>query len=166
MMHLTFVYNADSGLFNLLADVAHKIFSPATYQCHLCAVTYGPFGMHREWQEFVKNLGVPVEFLHRDEFSEKYGQRNTLLPAIFEITPDGESRLWMSAQEINAAQSLVDLQEAIELRMAVSLGENPVGRSKGSGTVFKEVSRFPADLGGVGSPEIERFPERDRRPER
>ena len=35
---LVFVYNADSGVFNALADAAHKIFSPRTYACNLCAL--------------------------------------------------------------------------------------------------------------------------------
>ena len=36
---LLFVYNADSGFFNTLADIGHKLFSPATYPCQLCAIT-------------------------------------------------------------------------------------------------------------------------------
>ena len=32
---LLFVYNADSGLFNTMADIGHKLLSPETYaQCH------------------------------------------------------------------------------------------------------------------------------------
>jgi len=27
---LVFVYNADSGMFNTLTDIAHKVFSPKT----------------------------------------------------------------------------------------------------------------------------------------
>ena len=38
---LLFVYNADSGFFNTLADIGHKLFSPATYPCQLCAITHG-----------------------------------------------------------------------------------------------------------------------------
>ncbi|MCF7977351.1 hypothetical protein U5801_08255 [Lamprobacter modestohalophilus] len=38
---LIFVYNADTGLFNQLADAAHKAFSADTYACNLCRVTYG-----------------------------------------------------------------------------------------------------------------------------
>jgi len=33
---IIFVYNTDDGLFNALMDTAHKIFSPATYECSLC----------------------------------------------------------------------------------------------------------------------------------
>ncbi len=42
---LVFVYNADSGLFNTVTGMAHKIFSPGTYECNLCALTYSTFGM-------------------------------------------------------------------------------------------------------------------------
>jgi hypothetical protein len=40
---LLFVYNADSGVFNLVTDIAHKIFSPQTYACQLCCITHGNF---------------------------------------------------------------------------------------------------------------------------
>ncbi len=40
---LIFVYNANSDLFSTVTDFAHKILSPSTYQCQLCALTYGNF---------------------------------------------------------------------------------------------------------------------------
>jgi len=33
---LIFVYYGESGLFNTLTHVAHKISSPQTYPCNLC----------------------------------------------------------------------------------------------------------------------------------
>jgi hypothetical protein len=51
-----FVYNADSGLFNLMSDIAHKVFAPATYPCNLCAFTHSPLGMRREWKSFLDSL--------------------------------------------------------------------------------------------------------------
>jgi len=33
-VELLFVYNADSGLFNSVADAAHKILAPSTYSRH------------------------------------------------------------------------------------------------------------------------------------
>ena len=42
---LILVYNADSGFFNALADSAHKLLSPSTYDCRLCALTYGAIQM-------------------------------------------------------------------------------------------------------------------------
>ena len=41
-----FVYNADGDVFSLVGDFAHKIFSPKTYNCNLCAITHGNFGMN------------------------------------------------------------------------------------------------------------------------
>ena len=32
---IVFVYNADSGLFNMVTDTAHKMLSPDTYECNL-----------------------------------------------------------------------------------------------------------------------------------
>jgi len=54
MSKLIFVYNADSGLLNAMKDWAHKIVSPETYPCSLCALTYDNLGMRRPWREFIK----------------------------------------------------------------------------------------------------------------
>jgi len=88
---LVFVYNADSGLFNSLADLAHKIFSPQTYQCNLCAITYSAAGMKKEWKDFLDQLDVPMEFLHRDELKASHGMEGVCLPAIFKKVGNGLS---------------------------------------------------------------------------
>jgi hypothetical protein len=110
---LVFVYNAGSGLFNALADTAHKIFSPRTYQCQLCALTYSTFGMCKSWKQFLETLDNPFEFLHADELKQSYGIRNTPLPAIFKR--EGDSlRLWIDADAINACRTLDDLKALIK----------------------------------------------------
>ena len=38
---LLFVYNADGGVVERTLDYLHKLTSPATYSCSLCALTYG-----------------------------------------------------------------------------------------------------------------------------
>ena len=81
--HLIFVYNADSGLFNTVTDIAHKILSPQTYNCNLCALTHGHFKVREEWVRFLETLDADCEFLHRDEFHAKYGRTDSALPAIF-----------------------------------------------------------------------------------
>ncbi|MEJ2142079.1 MAG: hypothetical protein P8Y24_06940 [Gammaproteobacteria bacterium] len=81
---IIFVYNADSGLFNTLTDIGHKVFSPQTYNCPLCDLTHGYFSMRKEWSEFLHGLDHELEFLHRDEFIRKYPDlSHTLLPVIF-----------------------------------------------------------------------------------
>ena len=86
---LVFVYNADSGLFNTMTDIAHKMLSPSTYSCNLCAITHGLLSEKKEWRAFIEQLGVPVEFLHRDEFEQQYGSDKTRYPAV--LTRDGDS---------------------------------------------------------------------------
>lgn len=109
---LVFVYNADSGVFNALADVAHKIFSPDTYACNLCALTHTAFGMRSEWRDFLEGLGVPLEFLHADELKSKYGLEGVPLPAVFENC-GGPLRVLVSADAINACRTLEDLKRLI-----------------------------------------------------
>jgi hypothetical protein len=109
---LVFVYNADSGVFNTLTDAAHKIFSPRTYACNLCALTHTAFRVRGEWKRFLEGLGRPLEFLHADELRSRYGLRDVPLPAAFE--KDGASlRVAVSADEINACGTLEELKRLI-----------------------------------------------------
>jgi hypothetical protein len=109
---LVFVYNADSGLFNALSDAAHKIFSPQTYRCNLCALTHTALGMRREWKQFLDGLDVPSEFLHADELRARYGVAGAALPAIFKRAGGGVEVL-VDAESINACQTLGDLKRLI-----------------------------------------------------
>lgn len=80
---LVFVYKADSGLFNTVADIAHKIFSPDTYACSLCALTHGTFTMRAQCKRFIESLDVPCHMLHEDQFRDAYGTVDAALPAVF-----------------------------------------------------------------------------------
>ncbi len=109
---LVFVYNADSGMFNTLTDIAHKIFSPQTYECNLCAISHSYLSERSEWKEFIEELGVECEFLHRDEFEKKYSSGETDFPVIFELV-DGELKPALSTDKINSCKSMDDLKAAI-----------------------------------------------------
>ncbi len=110
-----FVYNADSGLLNFILDAAHKIFSPATYPCNLCALTYTPTGLPR-WRRFVRTLPWPVAFLHKDELAEQYGETEAALPAAF-VWDGNALHPWIDAQEMNDFESLDDLITAVSQRL-------------------------------------------------
>lgn len=110
--NLVFVYNADSGLFNTVTDIAHKVFSPETYSCHLCALTYGTFNIRAEWKDFLESLAADFEFLHRDELGERYGLGEVPLPAVFR-KEEGKLLPLLSAAEINACSDLAALKELI-----------------------------------------------------
>lgn len=113
---ILFVYNADSGLFNTLTDIAHKVFSPQSYQCNLCAITYGNFAIRAEWKEFLDTLDAELEFLHRDEFIKKHAHSEMALPAVF--LKEGEKlELWITAEDINRCRSIEDIKLVIIARM-------------------------------------------------
>ncbi len=122
---LLFVYNADSGMFNTLSDMAHKVFSPRTYSCNLCALTHSTFSMRDEWKSFIESLGVELEFLHRDEFKkldDGDGGRGGVereLPAIF-LKGDQGLKVLADAASINACNTMDDLKKLIQERLANS----------------------------------------------
>ena len=115
-MKLIFVYNADSGLFNGLSDIAHKILSPGTYSCNLCALTHGHFKIKADWVDFLKDIDTELEFLHRDEFVQQYHYNNAELPGIF-IEENNAVTPWINRETINQIQTLDDLKAAIMQRL-------------------------------------------------
>lgn len=118
---LLFVYNADSGLFNTFADIGHKIFSPATYECALCALTHGYFSERSQWREFIEGLPCACEFLHRDQFRQRFPAADNALPAVFAVHGE-ELQCVSEAPQIRACADLESLQglirEACESRQA------------------------------------------------
>ena len=114
---LIFVYNADSGVFNSFTDFAHKIISPYTYACSLCALTYGNFTMNNEWKTFIRLLPADVAFLHKDEFKKKFNLQ-TILPAIF-IKNKMALKLFISDKEINECKTLQQLEELITAQLSL-----------------------------------------------
>lgn len=72
---LLFIYNANSGKRHALLDSLHKVFSPKTYDCNLCDITYGLFTENRVWKKFRKGSDQEMVFLHKDEFAKKYASK-------------------------------------------------------------------------------------------
>jgi hypothetical protein len=109
--HLLFVYNADSGFLNMLKDWTHKIVSPSTYDCQLCALTYGNIGMHKKWHTFISSLSCNTLFLHRNEFHKQYPNLKDIpLPCIFiEQKHDQLVQVLLDAETINRQQALDQL---------------------------------------------------------
>ncbi len=112
-MKLIFVYNSDSNPISSLIDFGHKILSPETYDCSLCKLTHGPFTEMEEWKKFRISLGVPVEFLHRDEFENKY-HLHFDYPVILRQPSDGTIEITLSKQEIDTIATLEELIERVK----------------------------------------------------
>jgi hypothetical protein len=121
MYSLIFVYDMDGGLFNGITHYAHKIISPSTYPCNLCAVTNSMLGTKREWANFIRELGLTTEFLHRDEFMEAHpkAQQNSF-PAVFRSSGDGDLHVLIKSSEINECHELSALISLLNDRVKTS----------------------------------------------
>ncbi|TFG01754.1 MAG: hypothetical protein EU539_13715 [Promethearchaeota archaeon] len=124
---LIFIYNADSGgPIAGLKDTLHKTFRKSTYECNLCQVTFGAFGMKKDWKKFVDNLDTPVEFmkkdkfkfefLHKDEFEDKYLIKNAEFPCAY-VERDNKLELFISQDEMNAIKSIDELKELVSKKI-------------------------------------------------
>ena len=116
-IELILVYNADSGFFNIIKDALHKTVSPSTYQCNLCALTYGSVRMKDEWKTFIAKLEIPTEFLHRDEFLRRLKThphivKDVKFPSVF-LNKEGKISLLITHDEINKCKTLTDLMNLI-----------------------------------------------------
>ena len=112
-MKLIFVYNADSGLINTLIDVGHKALSPQTYECNLCDLTFGLFKEHKQWKQFRESSNTEMEFLHRDEFEQKYA-RKFEYPVILK-KEDNDLRVAIAQAELNHIQTLDELISQVKI---------------------------------------------------
>ncbi|GAB3818369.1 hypothetical protein [Pontibacter rugosus] len=115
---LLFVYNAETGFFNKLTDMVHKIVSPDTYACSLCALTYGKFTMFEDWAEYLQSLPLKVEFIYKNEWRHKEVYDKYPLVA---LRQNGSITLLLKAEELNSMKSLAELKgslnEALQLKV-------------------------------------------------
>lgn len=99
MEKLIFVYNGDSGLLNGVMHYLHKRISPDTYPCKMCGIIYDGTTLNKDWLAFVKDLGVPAEFLHRDEFREKYGDQPYSFPVVLSADAEQKFTVLLKAED-------------------------------------------------------------------
>lgn len=108
---IIFVYNADSGMANALLDYGKKYIRPSKYDCELCMVTFGAFGMKKDWRSFVDTFPFPVEFMHKDELIKKHDYKGDL-PAVF-ILKNKKLDQIISSTEFEKVKSLDDLKKLV-----------------------------------------------------
>ncbi|QCR22458.1 GTPase [Pontibacter sp. SGAir0037] len=113
---LLFVYNAETGLFNKMTDFAHKIISPATYACSLCALTYGNFTIKQEWAAFLRQLPLRVEFIYKNDW--KFSHIHNHYPLVGLHASDGSLQLLLEAEELNELKSLKQLMLRLDQVLA------------------------------------------------
>lgn len=111
---LIFVYNADSGVFNALADIGHKLFSPNTYHCDLCRLTHGYLTERKAWRIFVEDLPFGTEYLHRDQFRRRFPHLKSPLPAVY-LREGNHMKLCVTAASLRECKDLEMLKSLIVL---------------------------------------------------
>jgi len=112
---LIFIYNAKSGLVNEFLDFTHKIVSPSTYNCNLCAISYDNFSMKKKWSDYISSLPVKSTFTYKDKVSE-YGYDNIKLPSII-FQDMSKSKVIISSVEINKLKKIDQLINILSDRL-------------------------------------------------
>ena len=107
---LVCVYNAESGLFNMVFSSIHKTFSPDTYACDLCRLSHGLTGMLGAWKTYLEYLPMPVRSYYRDQFRESFPESGIdQLPVILLRDRDGGFHELVDAERMATAGNLVTL---------------------------------------------------------
>lgn len=123
-MKLIFVYNANAGLIAGMMDSLHKLVSPQTYACDLCAITYGLTRMDPAWKAWLKAQPFDAIFYHRPDFRAAYPDVAVTLPVIL-IERAGEIETLVSADDFKVAPTIDALIAFIETRISPSAPEPP-----------------------------------------
>jgi hypothetical protein len=116
---LIFIYNAHSGKLNALLDSVHKAWSPSTYDCRLCSLTYGTIQEKKVWKDFRRSLDLEVEFLHKDEYEKIYASKfghKFEYPIILGQTAKG-LEVVISRNELNSIETTQELIKRLKERL-------------------------------------------------
>jgi hypothetical protein len=78
---LSFIFDANSGFGAALIDSVRKVVR--LNGCDLCTITHGIMGEKQEMASCRESLGVPVDYVHRDEMeAELIEATGNRLPAV------------------------------------------------------------------------------------
>ncbi|WP_299526456.1 GTPase [Winogradskyella sp.] len=109
-MTLVFVYNANSGKINALLDAGHKLFSPSTYPCSLCALTYDTFTENSTWKSFRKEININMKFYHKDEFESEFPYADISYPTILKL----DSEMFSTVIDHKTLDNIPDVASLIQ----------------------------------------------------
>lgn len=117
-MKLIFVYNAKSGTRNAILDAGHKLFSPSTYQCSLCALTHNTFSETKQWKEFRTKTTVEMVFFHSDEFEATFSKTTYSYPIVLS-EKDSKFKIFMTSEELDETETLEQLINTISNKLTL-----------------------------------------------
>lgn len=109
-MKLLFIYNANSGKLNALFDAGHKLISPKTYNCSLCALTHDAFKENTVWKKFRSKSDLDMEFYHKDEFEKIFPNVKLIYPTVLKL----EDRQFSTVLSPDVLKEISDVEMLIE----------------------------------------------------
>lgn len=117
---ILFIYNANSDTGSQLFDFAHKVLSPTTYECSLCALTFGKFTEKKKWKKFrelLNSKGFELSFLHKDEFQKTYKSKfgHSFTFPIVLLETDYDLEIAIGTQQLNTMERVEELIEQFSL---------------------------------------------------
>ena len=113
---LIFVYNLDKGNVSDIKDHMYSAAPAKTPACNLCSLILSPVGMKKGWKRFIAEIGIPAEYLFREEFSKGFGLAKFTAPGIF-IQMGGSLILIAGSEDINRCESTDELIELVKQRI-------------------------------------------------
>lgn len=96
-----------------MLDIGHKVISPKSYECNLCNMTYGVVSEREEWKEFRESSKDDLEFLHKDEFEEKYKEKREY-PIILKINDENRLDELISKDDLNKMKNVNELIQKLK----------------------------------------------------
>ena len=116
---LLFIYNANSGKANAFLDSMHKVFSPQTYDCKLCELTFSVAMENRTWKKFRQETDLEMVFLHKDEFAQKYKSKFGYKFSFPIVLTEGGNGLevLIATEELNQLKTVHDLVGLVKERL-------------------------------------------------
>ncbi len=116
---LILVYHADSGGWQALWDSTHKLLSPATYACSLCALTHGLCGEVGAWKSFRRRHPGVVTVMHRDEFRSGFPECAIRTPCVMQVADGSDLMEVLGTQSIAACIDVDGLIVQLERLLSV-----------------------------------------------
>lgn len=114
---LLFIFDAKAGKWSAFVDSTKKLLM--IKGCALCTITHGLLGEKAEWKDCKAELGVPIDYIHKDEvYGEIKGvvgveSSRPLLPCIV-AEADGEFTILITPEVLErCGGSIPDLKGKI-----------------------------------------------------
>ena len=102
-----FIYNANDDFFSTVGDFFHKSFSPKTYNCDLCQLTYGAFNKKKKWKNFLSSLEYNYTFIYKNQDNDLLNNIHSFPVIILE--KEDKSIILLSTTDLEQCKNLDDL---------------------------------------------------------